>query len=476
MARNSRRLLLGAMAIAALALGSVALAEDADFGRQTQGRLEAQSRLLFGVERPLASSSDEAVAAAEADEDPREIAKFAGGLRVRVVTTQSGRLTDQMALWPNDSEPTHLIACNEGGPTTPGLQRIEIATGETETIVSGTKSCDPIRRTPWGTIVFGEESGADGALYELIDPLHTTGVTLDRSAGTFGGGRGVDNLVRRDAVGRLSWEGIGLYQSGLMYYGDENGPKMGTGGGAYYKFVPDHAWSPSSGPITDLDQSPLRSGTVYGLRLGARGGSPTTPGADYGQGSQTGLGSWILAAEPNLRAEAARLELSGYYRPEDIDIDRQAEALGRVRFCGPNTGNEHGDNDGEVICLSDGSLAEAMQNGVQPELQYFVLGNPQLAMPDNIAYQPGQGNWIVHEDAETDYPGPGYDNNDLWACLPDGADADRLSDGCVRVATLNDPTAEWTGGIFDSSGKRFFVSVQHNITGHGIVFEVTGWR
>ena len=29
-------------------------------------------------------------------------------------------------------------------------------------------------------------------------------------------------------------------------------------------------------------------------------------------------------------------------------------------------------------------------------------------------------------------------NNDIWDCLHDGADVDTLSDGCVRVATLND--------------------------------------
>ena len=94
-------------------------------------------------------------------------------------------------------------------------------------------------------------------------------------------------------------------------------------------------------------------------------------------------------------------------------------------------------------------------------------------MPDNMAYQPGRGNWIIHED------GAGPDvgrNNDLWACLDDGKDDDSLSDGCVRVATLNDLTAEWTGGVFDASGRNLYVSVQHNITGHGVILKVTGWR
>ena len=36
--------------------------------------------------------------------------------------------------------------------------------------------------------------------------------------------------------------------------------------------------------------------------------------------------------------------------------------------------------------------------------------------------------------------------------------------------------AEWIGGIFDASDQRFFVSVQHNVTGHGVVLKVTGWK
>jgi len=67
-------------------------------------------------------------------------------------------------------------------------------------------------------------------------------------------------------------------------------------------------------------------------------------------------------------------------------------------------------------------------------------------------------------------------NNDLWDCLPDGQDADLMSDGCLRIGTLNDLTAEWTGGIFDASGDRFFVSIQHNISGHGVVLMITGWK
>ena len=43
------------------------------------------------------------------------------------------------------------------------------ANANATTIVRGTTSCDPIRRTRWGTIVFAEESSS-GGLYEIINP------------------------------------------------------------------------------------------------------------------------------------------------------------------------------------------------------------------------------------------------------------------------------------------------------------------
>jgi hypothetical protein len=85
-------------------------------------------------------------------------------LRARVVTTMSGANTDMMAFWPNGSHPTHLINCNEQGAIGPGMQRISLATGAVETIVTGRAGCDPIRRTAWGTVVFGEEAGNTGQL------------------------------------------------------------------------------------------------------------------------------------------------------------------------------------------------------------------------------------------------------------------------------------------------------------------------
>jgi secreted PhoX family phosphatase len=461
---------LSLLALAAFAAGD----DDFDFGTWRDTQLRFGARHLFGVRGPLKASSTESIDANTAEADPIALVKLAKGLHARVVSSAPGlgANIDMIALWPNDHHPSHLIACNEQGTSDPGVQRVRLWDGLVQTILTGTSSCDPVRRTPWGTIIVGEEAGNGGQIIEILDPLHTTDVLFDRVNGTASGGTGAANVASRRAAGRLSFEGIALYPNGVMYYGDENRPFQGTPGGAYFKFIPANLWT-GGPPITDPDDSPLAGGKIYGLRLGKRSGN-----TDYGQGSNSGLGTWVEIANPlnaDLRAVAASLKLTGYYRPEDLDVDGEALKHGQVRFCGTNTGNEGDDHNwGEAVCFTDGSLAEATANTALPAVQLFVVGTPELAMPDNVAYQPGRGNWILHEDG--DAPEIEGRNNDLWACLLDGHDDDALSDGCVRVATLNDLNAEWTGGIFDAYGHRFFVSVQHNVTGHGVILEITGWH
>jgi hypothetical protein len=461
--------------ITALALVA-AQAQASDFGVLRDVVLAKSAALFFGVLVPVPASSIQSIDAQTANADPRSLVTVARGLRAQVTSASSalGANIDMIVPWPNATAPTHLIVCNEEGTARPGVQRVRLSDGAVETILSGTNACDPVRATAWGTVIVGEEAGSSGRLIEILDPLNVTNVLFDRATGlaTNGpGGQGAANVVAREAVGRLSFEGIALYESGVMYYGDENRPSQGTAGGAYFKFVPTHAWTGGSA-ITSLAQSPLASGAVYGLRLGKRSGN-----TDYGQGTQTGLGTWISVPSSNkadLRAAAATLKLTGYYRPEDADIDRAAEAAGYVRFCANDTGNEGDDSSfGETICISDGTLAESLANAATPDAQLLVVGTPDFAMMDNIAFQPRRGNWIVQEDG--DGPAIGR-NNDIFSCLDDGADLDLLSDGCVRVLTVNDLNAETTGGIFNADGSRYWVSIQHNVTGHGVILEISGWR
>ena len=73
--------------------------------------------------------------------------------------------------------------------------------------------------------------------------------------------------------------------------------------------------------------------------------------------------------------------------------------------------------------------------------------------------------------------------NDLWICLPDGADDDVLSDGCVRFGSIRDTSAEPTGFIFLGSGEEAFVSVQHRAVNdglgpghHGALLKISGFK
>ena len=479
-----------------LALGATAAstASASDFGEKVEALARALSNQLFGIARPLAESSTASISAADADSDAASLVTAADGLRVTVVSAHAdlGPNIDMMALWPNETRPTHLIACNEQDPGDVAVQRINLKTGVPEDIISsGLDSCDPVRRTAWGTVIVGEEAGSDGRVFEILDPLGTTGVVITGfGAATVSSDPG--HVVRREAVGQLSFEGIALLPNGVMYSSDENRPSSGNPGGGIFKFIPSVPWT-GGPPITALDQSPLVDGTIWGLRIGVRSGN-----TDFGQGNEFGRGVWVqvdTSADPiDLRAAGRALKLTHYYRPEDMDVDLAALQAGRVRCCSRKTGDD-GENDdqhfGEIYCLTDGTIAEATDTSILepqtvgadtfmlnlssvPEYQLLVIGNREFAMMDNIAYQPGRGNWIVHEDGE----GPKYSfprNNDIWACTDDGADEDNLADACVRVMTLNDLGAESTGGLFDASGKTFYFSVQHNVTGHGVILKVTGW-
>jgi hypothetical protein len=400
--------LVSALTAAGLGVG-VQAAPAFDLGSFVEQQLFAKSMQLFGIVQPVATASTASVDAATAETDPTSLVTAANGLSVNVVSAAAnlGANIDMMALWPNDVNPTHIIACNEQGTNQPGVQRISLADGSVETILTGTSSCDPAHVTPWGTVVVAEEAGNSGSMLEIIDPLNTTGVSYDRVAHMFSGAD-AGNVAYRPAVGHLSFEGVGIYPNGVMYYGDENRPTQGTGGGAYFKFVPSSPWQGGE-PIADLDDSPLDAGKVYGLRLGKRSGN-----TDYGQGSELGKGIWVEivnSTDADLRAAAASYDLTGYYRPEDLNADLKAMAEGKVRFCANNTGNEEADrNWGNTICITDGTIDEAaVEDATTPEAQMFVVGSRTISMMDNIAYQPGRGNWVIHEDRDAvDMSGNGY--------------------------------------------------------------------
>ncbi len=466
-------------------LFSIAIAQKVrvDFGAEMQAMLTSRSMELFGIAVPLPESAP----ATEGDyrrptQTAAEQVLLAGGLEVRYLTREAGEKTDMIVLWPDETNPTHLITCVEGGREVistqtglkynPSVQRISLANGSVETIIRGMDHCDGIRSTSWGTILATEEAG-DGFALEVMNPLVTSEVTIvdrsnDQLISAFGDASSMATIHR--ALPRMAWEGLTVLESGVIIGGDELRPGLGkldSDGGAIFKFVPDNPHQ--VGQISSLDQSPLISGNTYALQASCREvRSDSFP--QYGQGCEIGVSAWVKVDAFNARVSANERGATGFHRPEDLHKDPTYQD--GVRFCWANTGRNSAANYGEVICgidetpLGTGVIVderagmEYLANGegyAFVTINRFVEGDEELNAPDNLAFQPSTGILYVIEDNA---------NGDIWACLPDGSDRDVKTDGCIRVLSVKDSSAEPTGFIFTADGKTAYVSVQHSADGH----------
>jgi secreted PhoX family phosphatase len=504
MFRSSIRLSLFILLVGTLLMTVPTTAKNpqVDFGAWVQDQLQAHSEELLGFTHPLAQSAPGPYTGA----DNLQAIQVADGLKVSLVSSSVASAADQIAFWPNDEHPTHVFVCDEE-TSTPAVQRVNLsgpAGSNATTIVTGLSSCDPVRRTPWGTILVGEEAGNTGGLYELIDPVNITTAINVTNRGT-GANSDPLHLAKRQAVGSLSFESLAVEQDGTMIYGDELAPSGGVAGGGIYKFVPAISFA-GGGPITVPAQSPLVSGTVFGLRVAA------SKSSNWGQGAETGAGAWVVvnlagagvvdASNNIILRNAQKLQLfTGYYRPEDMDIDPIAAAKGLLRACWANTGRkshtdssviENGGVESEVMCLTENAPSAndpTPVTGTIPTVERFITGSEERAMYDNVAFQPHTGNLVVLEDGPVDVVKSTNPlvtelrGNDFWICLPDGNDNDALTDGCVRFASIRDTSAEPTGFIFFGSGEEALVSIQHRSVNdalgeanHGALIKISGFK
>ncbi len=463
---------LAASILAASAVSAQASVFDAldglDFGAIVERGLEGSSHVWFGVGKPLKESAPPTTGDYR---KPTQMASeqvlLAEGLKAEYVTRNAGNNADMFAFWPSDESPTHLIFCIEGnrqdlGTFLPGglipkfnpaVQRIKLSDGSVETILRGTISCDGIRRTPWQTILATEEA-SDGGAYEIINPLNLTNHTItDRALGAIIDENGFPStsIVKRTALPKMAWEGIGLTPEGVVYAGDElrPGTPANADGGAMFKFVPAIPRTVSS-PIGSLSESPLTAGNVYALQVSCQSTSQ-----QFGQGCEIGNGAWINVSAANARTDANTAGATGYYRPEDLEIDPEFDGPG-ARFCWTDTGLEEGGNYGEVLCAVDSAPLVANPAQRTVVVNRFVEGNPDMNQPDNFAFQPKTRNHYVIED---------HPNGDIFACLPDGADHDIKTDGCVKILSVKDTSAEPTGFKFTADGRTAYLSIQHSSDG-----------
>jgi secreted PhoX family phosphatase len=150
-----------------------------------------------------------------------------------------------------------------------------------------------------------------------------------------------------------------------------------------------------------------------------------------------------------------------------------AAAPQAVRFCWTNTGRAANFHFGEVMCAIDYNPGKGASSVTA---QRLLEGDRELNQPDNLAFQPISGNVYVIEDNP---------NGDIWACLRDGSDRDKKSDGCIRILSVVDASAEPTGFFFSADGTKAYVSIQHSaddnmplVDGYGTddVLEISGFK
>ncbi|MFN3750505.1 MAG: alkaline phosphatase PhoX [Thiobacillus sp.] len=492
----------------ALALLAAGVSHAADFGAHTEQLLKAHSMQLFGIVQPLGESAPATTGAYRTEsQKAADQVLLAKGLKAEYLTRNAADRTDMMDFYPLHN-PTHLVTCVEGGRAqlvagpsnvsnstyeagdkfNPSVQRIDLKTGAVETVLRGMQSCDGIRTTPWGTVLATEETTAGGA-YEILNPLATTNYTVkDRTTGEIVNATGItdtDAIAKRPALPAMAWEGIGITPEGVVVAGDELRPgsyadsnnEFDTDGGAIFKFVPEFPATPGV-LISSLSMSPLASGSVYAFQASCYGATSSNF-PQFGQGCEIGDGGWVKVNAATARADADKYGATGYYRPEDGHLDPMYAGPG-YKFCWANTGNESASNYGEVVCMIDRNpLGTGERSLTRGAITYTYLadntaagttagrggagyayatanrvveGDTDFNSFDNLAFQPGTGNLYVVED---------HANGDVFACLPDGADRDLKSDGCVKILSVVPSEAEPTGFIFSPDGRTAYVSIQH---------------
>ncbi len=271
---------------------------------------------------------------------------------------------------------------------------------------------DGIRWTPWGTVLFAEETNG-GRLFEL------TPQKGDLMSGS---------VVEHPALGKLAHEGIEIGVDGSVYVIDESRGQNDGKGGGIYKFVPNHYGDLSAGEL---------------FVLGVNG--ETTVGEGVGQGT------WLGPIDPTTAPAAGTLAGgTSYQRPEDL------ERIGNILYVAITEGTRTGSTenyDGRVLAID--LMKMKVTNFVKPGVNVPVETGTVTGLdnPDNLAQGPDGKLWIIEDNVPSD----------IWVTKGKGGQATAVG----VFASLTDPEAEGTGIYFGKDPKTLFVNIQHSAATDG---------
>jgi len=321
------------------------------------------------------------------------------------------------------------VVLEEGG----AVSVVDLKTGETKILAKeggadGYTALDGIRWTPWGTVLFAEET-TGGRLFEieLADDMMTAAAIHDRPY-----------------VGRLAHEGIDLDTDGNIYIVDEHrgrtsGCDLGQPcGGGIYKFVP-HTYGD------------LSSGDLYVLGID-----------ENTNRDNTGQGVWLGPIDAfDARRAGTQIGGASYQRPEDLEIIGDTLYVAITEGPRDEYGSEYYEGRVIAINLKNMKVTNFVKAGVNVPVE---IGKPGEAghqtgfdSVDNLAESP-DGRLIMIEDNKP---------SDIWF-----ASTKTNKFGASRkvslFASLTDPGAEGTGIYFSPTDpKTLYVNIQHSAAEDG---------
>lgn len=303
---------------------------------------------------------------------------------------------------------------------------------------------DASRWTPFGTYLTAEESwGAQpqpfGRLFELTNP--TTAVT------------GTGNLVHRNAIARVSHEGLAFDKNNNMYFIDE------LNGGSIYKYS---AATPTNGATY------FNGGVNAVLRVG-NGNTDNATGSfswvAFTDNAGMALAGAVTITDPNgissvdgrATTDLAAFKGTNYQRPEDLEIQTLANG-DQVLYVATTTTHEV-----YSINLATNTVQTFISRATINTATGLAVGNA-LTNPDNLAID-ADGNIYVIEDQ------PGG-QADIWFATD--ANRDGVAESVSRWATMSTVGAEPTGLYFDVTNPNIaFVNVQHPASGVDRMIQIT---
>ena len=329
----------------------------------------------------------------------------------------------QLDIYVGDDDLTDMNTVNETGPmagrflyrthevgSNGSLSVVDLKTGEAKVIAQREdwRRLDGLRWTPWGTLLFAEETGG-GRLFEaFLDPKDPTVVT---------------RVEERREVGILRHEGIEALGDGAVYVIDE------LTGGSIFKFVPTKRGDLSDGQLyalklTDLTDAEQKwSSTTYQQKVGAF--------------------EWVALDmdEVVVDADDAANDVAAteFGRPEDVEV------IGSTLYVA-NTSEDRV----VAIDLTKNELTSFVEKGVNVPVENSGAGVTGFNNPDNLAQGPDGRLWIVEDNYLSD----------VWVAGLD-TEQDGAADTVEQFASLVDTGAEISGIYFGKDPKTLFLNLQH---------------